>query len=335
MAVGDNTLREMTKYLVTGASGFIGSHIVDTLLARGHHVLGLDNMSTGLNNFLEKARSNPRFEIIVGDVLDKPLLDSAMEGSTAVYHMAANADIRGGLSHPEKDLEQNTIATFNVLEAMRKHEVKRIVFASSAAALGEPSVFPTPENCAVPMQTSLYGASKMAGEGLISAYCEGFGFEGYAFRFVSLLGARYPHGHVFDFVKQLLVDPTHLKVLGDGTQRKSYLNVEDCMGALMHICEDVRPANRASNRFEVFHLGVPEFCLITDSVRWICDELKLNPMLEYGTGNRGWTGDNPFVFLDVSKALGTGWKPQHNIEHSIRETARWLVDNPWIFQERR
>lgn len=322
------------KYLVTGAAGFIGSHITDALLDRGHSVVGLDNLSTGQERFLERARRSDLFTFIHGDVLDVPTLRRAVGRADAVYHMAANADIRGGLASPRTDLEQNTVATFEVLEAMREQDTTRIVFASSAAALGEPEIFPTPEHCPIPAQTSLYGASKMAGEGLISAYCQGYGFEAYVFRFVSLLGPRYPHGHVFDFVKQLLADPSRLSILGDGTQRKSYLHVDDCVRALLHICEDVRPARRDETRYEVYHLGVPAFCLVRDSARWICHEMRLTPQLEFGTGQRGWIGDSPFVFLDVEKAVSTGWAPAHSIEDSVRETVRWLVGNQWIFERR-
>jgi UDP-glucose 4-epimerase len=323
------------KCLVTGAAGFIGSHLSDALLSRGHRVVGMDNMSTGQERFLESARRSDLFTFAFGDVLDASKVRAAMLDVDVVYHMAANADIRGGVAAPRKDIEQNTIATFEVLEAMRHAGIKRIVFASSAAALGEPEVFPTPEHCAIPMQTSLYGASKMAGEGFISSYCESYGFEGYAFRLVSLLGPRYPHGHVFDFVKQLLADPATLRILGDGTQRKSYLHVEDCIRALIHICEEVRPANRPSKRFEVYHLGVPEVCCVRDSARWICDEMGLEPQFELGTGSRGWVGDNPVVFLDVQKAMSTGWRPTYSIESSIRQTVRWLLEHQWIFETRK
>jgi UDP-glucose 4-epimerase len=323
------------RYLVTGAAGFIGSHLTDALLARGHEVVGLDNFSTGQARFLEDAAHSDRFTLIRGDLRDGFSLRRGIDGVDAVYHMAANADIRGGLAAPRVDLEQNTLVTFDVLEAMRAARVSRIVFASSAAALGEPEQVPTPETCPIPAQTSLYGASKMACEGLISAYCEGYGFEGYAFRFVSLLGPRYPHGHVFDFVKQLLADPSRLRILGDGSQRKSYLHVEDCIRALMQICEDVRPAIRGPRKFEVYHLGAPAYCVVRDSARWICEELGVSPRLEFGTGNRGWIGDNPFVFLDVQKAMAAGWAPFHTIESSVRETARWLLDNRWILDSRR
>lgn len=320
---------------MTGAAGFVGSHLTDALLARGHEVVGLDNFSTGQARFLEDAGHADGFTLIRGDLRDGFTLRRGIEGVDAVYHMAANADVRGGLTAPRVDLEQNTIATFDVLEAMRAAGVSRIVFASSSAALGEPEQVPTPETCAIPSQTSLYGASKMACEGLISAYCAGYGFEGYAFRLVSLLGPRYPHGHVFDFVKQLIADPSTLRILGDGSQRKSYLHVEDCVRALMQICEDVRPAIRGPRKFEVYHLGVPAYCVVRDSVRWICEELGVSPRLEFGTGNRGWIGDNPFVFLDVQKAMTAGWAPVHTIESSVRETARWLVANRWILDSRR
>jgi len=322
------------KCLVTGAAGFIGSHLTDALLARGHRVVGLDNMSTGQERFLENARRSDLFTLAIGDVLDASKLLAAMLDVDVVYHMAANADIRGGVASPRKDIEQNTMATFEVLEAMRQAGSRQIVFASSAAVLGEPDVFPTPEHCPIPAQTSLYGASKMAGEGLISSYCESYGFEGYAFRFVSLLGPRYPHGHVFDFVKQLLDDPANLRILGNGSQRKSYLHVEDCVRALIHICEEIRPANRPSKRFEVYHLGVPEACFVSDSARWICDEMGLDPKFDFGTGDRGWIGDNPVVLLDVQKALSTGWRPTYSIESSIRQTVRWLLEHRWIFETR-
>ena len=224
------------KYLVTGAAGFVGSHLTDALLAAGHDVISLDNLSSGQDAFLDSAHRSSRFTFVRGDILDATLLRRTMDGVDAVYHMAANADVRGSFASPRTDLEQNTLGTFEVLEAMRHAGTRRIIFASSAAALGEPEIFPTPEDCPIPAQTSLYGASKMACEGLVAAYCEGYGFEGDCFRFVSLLGPRYPHGHVFDFVKQLLADPTRLQILGDGTQRKSYLHVEDCVRAILDIC---------------------------------------------------------------------------------------------------
>ena len=322
------------KYLVTGAAGFIGSHVTDRLLELNHEVVGVDNFSTGQPRFLEQALSHPNFSLVEGDLLDNELLGRAVAGCDAVIHFAANADIRGGLASPRKDLEQNTLATFNVLEAMREAGVKRILFSSTAAALGEPSEFPTPETCAIPDQTSLYGASKMACEGLISSYCEGFGFEGYVYRFVSILGPRYPHGHVFDFVKQLIVDPTVLNIIGDGSPKKSYLHVHDCVNAVLHTGDTLRTAADKPNRYQVYHLGAPEYCQVKDSASWICQTMGLNPELRFGTGVRGWVGDNPFVYLNIEKVLSTGWAPRHTIRESVEDTVRWLVDNPWIFTTR-
>lgn len=322
------------KYFITGGAGFIGSHIVDRILKEGGQVVVYDNLSTGQINFLESAKTNKNFELIVGDLLDKDLLNTSISGCDMVFHMAANADIRHGLENPYNDIEQNTIVTFNLLEAMRKSNIKRIVFASSAAALGEPEQFPTPESCAVPIQTSLYGASKMACEGLISSYCEGYGFEGYAFRFVSLLGPRYPHGHVFDFVKKLRHDSSKLEVLGDGKQRKSYMHIDDCLDAIFLVANEKRTALQSKRNYQVYHLGNPEYIKVSDSAMIIIDQMDLTAKIEYTGGRQGWIGDNPFVFLDVTKIQSEGWSPKNNIKDSICETVDWLNNNGWIMENR-
>src|SRR5581483_9572238 len=210
---------------------------VDRLLAAGHTVTGYDNFSTGQKRFLENACASPRFHLIAGDLLDAEHLTASLAGAEFVCHLAANADVRFGTQHPRKDLDHNTIGTFHVLEAMRANGVRRIAFSSTGSIYGEPSVFPTPETCPFPVQTSLYGASKLAGEGMIAAYCTGFAFQGFVFRFVSILGERYTHGHVFDFYFKLLRHPHQVEVLGDGTQRKSYLYVQDCIDAMFTVLE--------------------------------------------------------------------------------------------------
>src|SRR5579883_51630 len=207
--------------LVTGAAGFIGSTLTDRLLADGHAVSGFDNFSTGRSEFLANATQYNRFRLCRGDLLDPPALTAAMDGADIVFHLAANADVRRGPDHPRRDLEQNTIATANVLEAMKSCGVRRIAFSSTGSVYGEPNVFPTPEDAPFPVQTSLYGASKLAAESMIAAYCEAFQVQGWIFRFVSILGERYTHGHVFDFYKQLRQHPETLRVLGNGKQRKS------------------------------------------------------------------------------------------------------------------
>jgi UDP-glucose 4-epimerase len=318
---------------ITGAAGFIGSSLADRLLSEGKHVVAWDNYSTGQPRFLEGAAKSPQFKFITGDNLDLDALTKAMAGCDTVFHLAANADVRFGLNHPSKDVEQNTIATFHVLEAMRANGIKTIAFSSTGSVYGEATIIPTPEDHPFPVQTSLYAASKLAGEGLIHAYCEGYGFEGYVFRFVSILGERYTHGHVFDFFQQLTQHPDHLKVLGDGTQRKSYLYVQDCLSAMLHVM-NAGLARQAKHHVEVFNLGTPEYVQVNDSIRFICGALGLRPRLEYTGGDRGWVGDNPFIFLDIKKVQATGWKPELTIEQGIGRTLQWLKQNQWVYEKR-
>jgi UDP-glucose 4-epimerase len=324
----------MQKIFVTGAAGFIGSSLTDRLLADGKTVVGWDNFSTGLEKFLEGALKNSRFTLVRGDNLDPAALTKAMAGCDIVFHLAANADVRFGTEHPRKDLEQNTIATFNVLEAMRTNGIKRIGFSSTGSVYGEAAVIPTPEDAPFPIQTSLYGASKVAGESMIAAYAEGFGFEAYIFRFVSILGERYTHGHIFDFYQQLTEHPGWLKVLGDGTQRKSYLYVQDCIDAILHVTS-LGTARDAKHRTQVYNLGAPDYVQVKDSIGFICGALGLKPELRYTGGDRGWIGDNPFIFLDTKKIHSTGWKPKLTIEQGIVKTLRWLETNRWIYELRR
>lgn len=316
------------KYFVTGGAGFVGSNVVDRLLCLGNQVVVYDNLSTGQMDFLSSATTNPGFVFVKGDVLDLPALTDAMRECDFVFHFAANADVRFGTEHPRKDLEQNTIASFNVLEGMRANGIQGIAFSSTGSIYGEPEVFPTPEHAPFPVQTSLYGASKLAGEGLIQAYCEGFGVRGFIFRFVSILGERYTHGHVFDFYKQLREHPDHLDVLGDGNQRKSYLYVQDCVDAMLWAIE------KASARVNIFNLGTDEYCSVKNSIGWITQELGLEPQINYSGGKRGWIGDSPFIFLDCSKIRTLGWTPKLSIQQGIVHTLRYLRSNPSLLERR-
>jgi UDP-glucose 4-epimerase len=309
------------RVFVTGAAGFIGSHMVDLLLSAGHSVVGFDNMSTGQRRFLESAQAHPQFIFQEGDLLARNSLAQAMEGAELVFHFAANADVRFGTEHPRKDLDQNTIATWNVLEAMREQGCKRIVFSSTGSVYGEPEIFPTPETCPFPVQTSLYGASKLAAEGLIQAYCEGFGLQSYIFRFVSILGERYSHGHVFDFYQQLAEHPEHLHVLGNGQQRKSYLYVQDCIYAILTALD------RANDKVNIFNLGTDEYCEVNDSIGWICEHLGLHPKLTYSGGERGWVGDSPFILLDCSRIRALGWRPRFTIKQAVLATIQYVSTN--------
>ncbi len=316
------------RCLVTGCAGFIGSTLTDRLLALGNEVTGYDNFSTGQREFLSGALDNARFTLVEGDLLDPDRVEAALDGAEFVFHLAANADVRFGTEHPTKDLHQNTIATVNVLEAMRKNGVRRIAFSSTGSVYGEARVIPTPENASSPVQTSLYGASKMAAEGFIEAYCEGFDMQAFIFRFVSILGERYTHGHVFDFYKQLRAHPGVLNVLGNGKQRKSYLYIQDCIDAIFTAIE------KGQAKVNLFNLGLDEYCEVNDSIGWICDELGVKPELNYSGGDRGWIGDNPFIFLDCSAVRCLGWRPNLNIREGVLRTVRYLQQRPELLDRR-
>ena len=316
------------KAFVTGCAGFIGSSLTDRLLSNGWKVVGLDDFSTGQRRFLDNAANSPNFRLVEGDLLDTGALQAAMRGANCVFHFAANADVRMGTADPRRDLEQNTIATHNVLESMRANGITKIAFASTGSVYGEAAVFPTPENAPFPLQTSLYGASKLACEGLISAYCEGFNFQSWIFRFVSILGERYSHGHVIDFYRQLCSHPTYLRVLGDGKQRKSYLHVQDSLDAiLLAMLHADAPVN-------LFNLGVDSYCEVNQSISWICGELGLKPQVIYSGGDRGWAGDNPFIFLDTTRIRALGWRPKLGIDAGVRRTVAFLRDNDWLLDSR-
>lgn len=316
------------RCFVTGAAGFIASNLVDRLLADGHSVVGYDNFVTGQRRFIEGALKSSNFKLVEADLLNTEALGAAIVGCDMVFHFAANADVRFGTHHPFKDIEQNTIATYNVLEAMRANGIKKIAFSSTGSVYGEAKVFPTPEDAPFPVQTSLYGNSKVAAEGLISSYCEGFGFQGFIFRFVSILGERYTHGHVFDFYQKLLADPTKLEVLGNGKQRKSYLYIQDCIDAILIAIA------RAPDRVNIFNLGQDEYCEVNQSIGWICERLGLKPKLEYTGGERGWIGDNPFIFLDCSRMRSLGWTPKVSINKGVVATLEYLIANPWVVEAR-
>jgi UDP-glucose 4-epimerase len=306
------------RYLVTGCAGFIGSALTDRLLAQGHEVVGYDNFSAGREEFLFSALRCAGFRLVRGDVLDPKGVSAALDGVDFVFHLAANADVRFGKQHPRRDLEQNTIATHSVLDAMRERGVNRIAFSSSGSVYGEAPTIPTPEDAAFPIQTSLYGASKLAGEGLIAAYCATFGFQAYIFRYVSILGERYQHGHVLDFYRQLRGDPRRLTVLGDGRQRKSYLYVGDCIDAMLIAIAGPQ------HSVNIFNLGHNTYCEVNESIAWICATLGVSPRIEYSGGDRGWAGDNPFIFLDTARIRALGWNPTLTIRESVTRTVQYL-----------
>lgn len=307
-----------TRALVTGGAGFIGSHIVDRLVEMGTEVVVYDNFTTGAERNLARHADSGRVRVIRGDVMAIDSLRNAMQGVEAVFHFQANADVRGGIARTRIDLEQNTVATWNVLECMRQTEALTIVFASSATVYGEPASFPTSEDHPL-IQTSLYGASKLAGEAMIQAFSEYYGIRSFIFRFVSWVGERYSHGVVIDFINKLRQDPNRLEMLGDGTQRKSYLHVEDGVDGIF------KAIKHASAKKNVFNLGHDEFITVRHVAGLVAHEMKLDPLLMFGEGVRGWLGDSPLVHLDTSRIKSFGWVPRIAIDDAIRRTARHLL----------
>lgn len=309
---------EAQTIVVTGGAGFIGSHLVDALLERGARVRVIDDLSSGFRQFL-----SPGAELCEKSLLDYAAVSPVFRGAAQVFHLAANADVRHGLLHPRRDVEQNLLATHNVLEAMREHGVRRIAFSSTGAVYGDATILPTPEDAPFPLQTSLYGASKLAAEGLLSAYAHGYGFLTHIYRFVSMLGPRYTHGHVFDFWRKLRQDPSRLEVLGDGNQRKSYLHVKDGVAAMLLGVE------RATAAVNVLNIGHAEWLSVTESIAIICRELGLSPALSFTGGERGWIGDSPKILLDTARLRALGWAPSVALPEAIVETLQFLEANPY------
>ncbi len=308
------------RILVIGGAGFIGSHIVDYLISRQATVLVYDNLSTGNLLYLDHVKD--RFQLIKGDILETAKLTKAMNKIDLVIHLAANADVRGGVENTYVDLQQNVLGTHSVLEAMKNQDVGEIAFSSSATVYGEPDVFPTPEDTEL-IQTSVYGASKLAGEAYIQAYCEYFGMRSFIFRFVSWIGERYSHGVIYDFVKKLRQNPNEMEILGDGNQRKSYLYVEDGVKGIF------RAISSFKNSKNIFNLGHQDDINVVKLAEIVIDEMGLdNVSFRFAGGSRGWVGDSPLVLLDTSRLNAQGWQPVVSLEEGIRRTVRYLVEHP-------
>ncbi len=311
--------------LITGGAGFVGSHAADVLLARGAAVTVFDNFSTGFREFVPP---RDRLRVIEGDLLDQGSIDDAMRGVSFVLHLAANADIRDNLKQPRRCIDQNIVATQNVLEAMRGAGVRDIAFASTGSVYGEATVIPTPEDAPFAVQTSLYATSKLAAEGLLTSYAVGFGYRTWIFRFVSLLGPRYTHGHVLDFWRKLEKDPSRLEVLGNGLQQKSYLHVSDCIAAMLTAID------KAKEPVNVFNLGHPDWIRVNESISVITRTMGVSPRLEHTGGERGWVGDSPRILLETARIRQLGWAHTRTIEDSIVETLRFLMTSPYIDRRR-
>ncbi len=304
--------------LVTGGAGFVGSHLVDLLVARGDNVRVYDNLSSGRKEFLQ--HHDGRVELFEGDLLDLDSVISYMNEIDMVFHLAANPDIRLGTRVTDTDLKQGTVATYNVLEAMRLSNVKKIAFASSSVVYGEAKQMPTPENYGPLFPISLYGASKLGSEALITSWVGTFELQAWLFRFANIVGARGTHGVIFDFIHKLKADPTRLEVLGNGLQEKSYMEVVDCVRAMIHLTENTNePVN-------CFNLGTDDTCSVRRIAEIVVEEVGFeNVNIEYTGGDRGWAGDVPKTMLDPTLLFRTGFTPEFNSEEAIRHTASTLI----------
>ena len=306
--------------LVTGGAGFIGSHLVDALVEQGKKVRVIDNFSSGREEFLAHHEGGGAVEVCRGDLLDRESVIAAMEGIETVHHLAANPDIRLGTEVTDTDLKQGTVATYNVLESMRVSGVGRISFASSSAVYGEAEVMPTPEDYGPVMPISLYGASKLASEALITAWAGTFGAQGFIHRFANIVGPRGTHGVIFDFIHKLKRDPSRLEVLGDGNQEKSYMSAHDCVQSMIHVISLGDEGTVLNN------LGTGDTCSVSRIAEIVIEESGLEGVsIDYTGGKRGWAGDVPKTYLDVSKLLGSGFEPTAMSEQAVRDTARVLI----------
>ncbi len=308
------------RILVTGGAGFIGSHVVDRLMNDGHEVVVIDNLSSGKIEFIEHHMNDEKFKFIKGDLLDFDLLKKVVKNFDVVYHIAANPDVRLGASDTKVHMQQNVIATYNLLEAMRINGVRDIVFTSTSTVYGEAEKIPTPEDYGPLIPISLYGASKLAAEALITSYAHTFDMNAVIYRFANIIGPRSTHGVIYDFIMKLRKNPKELEILGDGTQTKSYLYVEDCVDAILFGYENRRVA------VEIFNIGSEDWINVRKIADIVVEEMNLkNVQYKFTGGKRGWKGDVPKMLLSIKKMKSYGWRPKRNSEESVRLTARSLL----------
>lgn len=307
------------KALVTGGAGFIGSHLIDALLERKYEVVCFDNFSTGKMEFIKHNLN--KIELIKGDLLNRKDISKALDDCDIVFHLAANPDVRIGAENTKVHFDNNILATYNLLEEMRNKGINKIVFTSSSTVYGDAEIIPTPEDYAPLLPISLYGASKLAAEALISSYCFTFDMEALIYRFANVVGPRCSHGVIYDFIKKLRRNPEELEILGDGTQRKSYLYIDDCISAMFFGIE------RAKERIEIFNIGSEDWLEVKEIANIVSEEMKLKPRYFFtgGIDGRGWKGDVKFMRLSIDKLKSLGWKPKYNSREAVRLTARWLI----------
>jgi len=305
-----------SRYFVTGGAGFIGSHLVDRLMSEGKIVTVYDNLVSGKKRDIEHHIGKERFRFIRADMLDYDNLSKAMKGHDVVWHLGANTDIPGGNRVTDLDLNNCTIATRNVLEAMRQNKINKILFSSSACVYGDAPPQPLAETFGPLHPINLYGAGKLACEGLISSYCHLFGIQAWMFRFANVIGDKMGHGVIFDFIQKLKKNPNELEILGDGHQQKPFFLVEDCIDGMF--CA----FHNSDKQYDVFNLGCDTYSTVTGIADIICDIMSLKDVKYTCTGgSRGWPGDVPIVHFDVSKINKLGWRAEHTSDEAVRIAA--------------
>ncbi|HVK60283.1 MAG TPA: NAD-dependent epimerase/dehydratase family protein [Bdellovibrionales bacterium] len=304
------------KVFVTGGAGFIGSHLCRRFLQDGHDVVAFDNLILGRREFLKEFESNPHFRFVEADLVDLARVKQEMKGCDLVVHMAANSDISQGAARTDVDMNNGTIATYNTLEAMRVNEVKQLIFASTSAIYGEADVKPTPEGYGPLFPISFYGASKLACEAMVSAFSHNCGIKAWVYRFANIVGTPSTHGAIHDFVSRLIKSPKALEVLGNGTQRKSYLHVDDCVDGMLF---GYKKSQEAFQCFNLASRGVSNVRFIAEEVvRQMTPVLGQQATLKFGEGDRGWVGDVPYTYLDGSKLESLGWKARLESDEAVR-----------------
>jgi UDP-glucose 4-epimerase len=307
------------KYFITGGAGFIGSHLVDKLIRDGE-VRVYDNLSSGKREFIQHNLDNPNFSFVCADLLDLERVKKEIAGFDVVFHLAANPEARLGILHTDLDLKQETIATYNVLEAMRVNNIKRIVFASSGTIYGETPIIPLPENYGPVLPISLYGAGKVASEALITAFCHTFDMKSWIYRFANVVGDRGTHGVIYDFIHKLKNNPSELEILGDGTQEKPYLWVEDCVEGMIFGFKN------SNSQVNLFNLGTNSSIDVNTIAKMVVEEMGLeNVKFRYTGGDRGWRGDVPQVRFDVRKMSRLGWRARYSSHETVRMAVKVLV----------
>ncbi len=309
------------KYFITGGAGFIGSNLADFLISQKHSVTVYDNFSSGREDFISHHSKNPLFRCINGDLLDKESLVKSMKNHDMVFHLAANADIAKSMVETDLDLRLGIISTYNAVESMRINGIKKIVFSSGSGIYGDAGLVETPEDFGPLLPISMYGASKLGSEGIISAFCHMFDMQSWIFRFANVVGQRQTHGVAYDFIRKLGTSPKRLEILGDGNQSKSYIHISDVIEGIFFAI------NNSNETVNIFNIATEDYITVNDIAKIVANEMSLkNVRFEHSGGKRGWKGDVPVVRFDLAKMHKLGWKAKNSSREAIVKSVKALLE---------